>query len=435
MTIEEIYPLFKASAGICTDTRNLKLNQLFIALKGPNFNANTLAKKALELGASYAIVDETEFAIDERHILVSDGLETLQALANHHRNQLDATVIAVGGSNGKTTTKELISAVLKTTYSTYSTPGNFNNHIGVPLSLLQVTEEHEFAVIEIGANHKKEHELLCQIAEPDFGLITNNGKDHLEGFGSIDGVIEANAEIYDYLETNLKPAFVNADDHVLLKNSENMARILFGSKEESGTSCQGKITQEFPLIAAHIELEGHDSIDVQSQLFGEFQLTNLLTAACIGHYFDIPASSIKEALEAYKPQNNRTQLLKWKNNEVWLDAYNANPSSLGAMVDSFARYEHPKKGLIIGDMLEMGDSSFAEHHNMLTKIKGHSFELVMCVGEEFKRHQKQFSDYHFFASRPEAQAWLIDQNLKDHSLLIKGSRGLALEKLLDSIEG
>lgn len=432
MLLPNIYSLFLESNGICTDTRSLKPNQLFLALKGPNFNANTLAQKALNLGASHAIVDDKTYATDERCILVDDGLETLQALANYHRNQLEATIIAIGGSNGKTTTKELISAVLKTTYSTYSTPGNFNNHIGVPLSLLQITNQHEFAVIEIGANHKKEHELLCQIAEPDFGLITNNGKDHLEGFGSIEGVIEANAEIYEYLEAHLKPAFVNGDDAVLMKNSENMSRIIYSSNKQDNSTCHGTIAQEFPLLAASIVLEGGDSIEVQSQLFGQFQLTNLLAAACIGHHFDVPSASIKKALESYKPQNNRTQLLEWKGNEVWLDAYNANPSSLGAMVDSFARYQHPKKGMIIGDMLEMGERSFDEHQKMLSQVREHAFSLVVCVGGEFKKHEQDFADYHFFVSRSEALNWLNQQDLKEHSLLIKGSRGLALEKLLDA---
>ncbi|MCB0736372.1 MAG: UDP-N-acetylmuramoyl-tripeptide--D-alanyl-D-alanine ligase [Bacteroidetes bacterium] len=435
MEIHELYEIFLASAGICTDTRKLAPNQLFIALKGPNFNANQLAQQALDGGACYAIIDDANFKTNSKMILVEDGLQTLQELANHHRNQLKATIIAVGGSNGKTTTKELISRVLASTYNTFYTPGNFNNHIGVPLSLLMMTDEHEFGVIEVGANHAGEHEILMEILEPNFGLITNNGKDHLEGFGSIEGVVVANAEIYHHLEENLKPAFVNGNDHLLMQNAEGMMRLVYSAGQEKPRETLAHVpiqeAQIFPLVKANIHFSNGASTVVHSHLFGSFQLTNIAVAAAIGYYFDVPIENISASISAYKPQNNRTQIVQWKNCDVVLDAYNANPSSLGAMINDFMQYDRPQKVLIMGDMLELGEHSFAEHNSICQLANQGNFEQVICIGRCFLEHKSEF-DFQFFETRDEA-ALFLEKTLKPMStLLIKGSRGLALEKLLES---
>lgn len=429
MDKEAIYQLFLESSGISTDTRSIKEGNLFFALSGPNFNANKFAQKALEAGAIAAVVDDEAYATDERTVLVEDSLEALQHLANHHRNELDCTIIGVCGSNGKTTSKELIARVLATTYSTFYTPGNFNNHIGVPLSLLMLHKEHEYAVIEMGANHAKEHELLCQIAEPDFGLITNNGKDHLEGFGSIEGVIRANNELFEYLESQQKAAFVNADDDVLMKNSADMGRILYGQHEEA--LCKASLVAAFPFTEVTLQLGSQsEAIAVKSQLFGSFQKDNLALAACIGHYFDVPASQIKEALEAYQPANMRTQQLRWEGNDVLLDAYNANPSSMMAVLQDFAAFEHPNKAVVLGDMLEMGEASFSEHQQVVEYLKAQAFSWVALVGSEFAQHSHD--GFHYFESADQVKEWIHKEAYADHSILIKGSRGLRLETILAS---
>jgi len=427
MEISELHKVFKDSSGISTDTRSISNGNLFFALSGPNFNANTFAKKALELGAIAAVVDHPDFALDNRYILVEDSLQSLQQLASYHRQQLDCTIIAVCGSNGKTTSKELIARVLSSTYNTFFTPGNFNNHIGVPLSLLMLSEEHEYAVIEMGANHKGEHEILCQIATPDFGIITNNGKDHLEGFGSIEGVIEANNELFEYLEAAQKAAFVNSNDSILMENSRNIGRILYGSDELA--MCDAQLMAAFPYTKVELSFSNKKNpVSVTSQLFGSFQKDNLALAACIGYYFDVEPDKIKAALEAYRPANMRTQQMEWNDNEVLLDAYNANPSSMMAVLKDFSEFNHEHKALILGDMLEMGDASFSEHEAVVDFIEQNTYDLVVLVGTEFARHQRK--GMHSFETTALTKDWLLKQDLKGLSILIKGSRGLKLETLL-----
>jgi UDP-N-acetylmuramoyl-tripeptide--D-alanyl-D-alanine ligase len=428
MQTEAIYNLFLQSKGISTDTRSIEKGQLFFALSGPNFNANKFAQMALDKGAIAAVVDKKEYAISDQFILVEDCLEQLQVLANHHRNQLDCTVIAVCGSNGKTTSKELIARVLESEYHTFYTPGNFNNHIGVPLSLLMLNKEHEYAVIEMGANHAGEHELLCQIAEPDFGVITNNGKDHLEGFGSIEGVIAANAELFEYLESNVKTAFVNTDDDILMQNSENIARICYG--QSSNADCQVSLLSTFPFTKVKLNFKSPEDCEiVGSHMFGSFQQYNLALAACIGNHFDVPAAKIKTALESYQPANMRTQLTHWQENDILLDAYNANPSSVMAILNDFVQFNHPKKGVILGDMLEMGDAAFDEHKAVVDFLIQHNFSFVALVGEEFAKHQR--AQFQYFKNNQEVKEWLIENCFKNHYILIKGSRGLKLEKIIE----
>ena len=428
MSIEHLYSVFKRSTGVSTDTRSLTSDNLFIALSGPNFDANAFASVALEKGAIAAVVDNASVATDERFIVVENTLSTLQALANYHRNQLSCPVIAVCGSNGKTTSKELVAAVLSSHYSTFFTPGNFNNHIGVPLSLLKINDGHQYAIIEMGANHKGEHQLLCKIAEPDFGVITNNGKDHLEGFGSIEGVIEANNELFEYLRPNTKKAFVNNEDQVLMQNSEGIERILYGAKE--GANCRVVLREPFPFTVVEINFKNRrDPVPVYSQLFGSFQKDNIALAACIGDYFHVPHEKIKQALESYQPANMRTQRLKWKGNDILLDAYNANPSSMMAVLSDFARSSIPKKGLILGDMLEMGEASDKEHADLIAFIAKQDFEWVAFVGAEFAKHRRE--GFHYFETATAVREAIIKANMKGYTLLIKGSRGLRLETVIE----
>lgn len=400
---------------------------MFFALSGPNFNANSFAEKALASGAIAAVVDNPNYALDDRYVLVEDSLQTLQQLANYHRQQLNCTIIAVCGSNGKTTSKELIARVLATTFNTFFTPGNFNNHIGVPLSLLMLTDAHEYAVIEMGANHKGEHDVLCEIAAPDFGVITNNGKDHLEGFGSIEGVIEANNELFEYLESAQKAAFVNADDEVLMENSKDIGRVLYGS--DNLALCHAKLLAAFPFTEVQLNFgQSEQSLQIKSQLFGSFQKDNLALAACMGHYFDVDQEQIKSALEGYRPANMRTQQMSWKDNDVLLDAYNANPSSMMAVLQDFSEFSHSQKALVLGDMLEMGDASFREHKAVVDFIEQNSYSLIVLVGAEFAKHQRE--NIHYFENIDQARKWILSQELGGYSILIKGSRGLKLENLL-----
>lgn len=428
MTIENIYVLFIASAGIATDTRSNCQNRLFFALSGPNFDANQFAHKALDQGAMAVVVDDKKVATDDRFVVVEDALEALQGLSNYHRNQLTCPVIAICGSNGKTTSKELIAAVLSSHYPIFFTPGNFNNHIGVPLSLLQITDQHQYAIIEMGANHKGEHEFLCNIAEPDYGVITNNGKDHLEGFGSIEGVIEANNELFEYLRNDQKKAFVNNEDEILMQNSEGIERILYGDSE--GANCKVVLKEAFPFTSVEINFKDQsEAVPVKSQLFGSFQKDNMALAACMGDHFEVPHHKIKEALEGYQPANMRTQQLKWKGNDILLDAYNANPSSMMAVLSDFAESSIPKKGLILGDMLEMGDASEEEHAELVAYIAQQNFEWVALVGKEFARHQRE--GFHYFETAAEVRESIIESNMMNFTLLIKGSRGLQLEKVIE----
>lgn len=431
MNIEALYRHFRSSKGICTDTRKLAVGQLFFALKGPNFNANTLAEKALDAGAKLAVVDDANVVKNDRYVLVDDALQTLQQLAFHHRKQLKATFLVIGGSNGKTTTKELMAAVLRKRYNTFATPGNFNNHIGVPLSLLQITDDVEMAVMEIGANHQGEHEALLPLVQPDFGLVTNNGKDHLEGFGSIEGVIKANLEIYDYLKAHNKGVFVNADDAILMDHSSDMERWFYGKGDKSKANLvHVELKQEFPFVQAGLHFSSGISLEIKSRLIGAFQIGNIGAAAAIGHYFQVPEAKIAEAISAYQPANNRTQVVQWKGNEVLLDAYNANPSSLGAMLDSFAQYPASKKCVIVADMLELGTHSDTEHKAMLAKLLSGQYDHILCVGPCFGKYAEEYP-FTFVNSRAEAANWLSQKSLAGYSILVKGSRGFALEKLFD----
>ena len=418
MFIKEIYKLYSNTYLVDTDTRSIRKGSVFFALKGENFNGNEFAKEAIEKGASYAIIDEQEYLVGERTILVEDVLQTLQELATFHRNNLAIPVIALTGSNGKTTTKELISSVLNEKYHITSTKGNLNNHIGVPLTLLSMTPKTEVAVIEMGANHHKEIEVLSKIANPDYGLITNFGKAHLEGFGSVEGVIEAKSELYDFLRERKKIAVVNPKDPIQMNKTIGIERILFDeSIKLVGTS-------------PYVFLTFND-LGIRSNLIGEYNFTNICAAITCGMEFDIDITTIKEAIEKYIPVNNRSQIVKKGNLTIVLDAYNANPSSMKCSIESFREMEGSYKTVILGDMFELGNSSEKEHQEVISLLEESDFDQCYLVGEEFFKTNSRFEKFKTFNSFKECIK--NGQIPNKGNLLIKGSRGMSLERILDII--
>ena len=428
MTIEEIYFLFLKSSGLTTDTRKIETGNLFLALKGERFDGNEFAELALEKGATHAIVSDHNLAMHPRCILVNNTLKTLQQLATHHRRQFDIPLLAITGSNGKTTTKELLSSVLAQSFNCHYTKGNFNNHIGVPLTLLEMSKQTEIAVIEMGANHQGEIGELCQIAEPTYGLITNIGKAHLEGFGGIEGVKKGKGELYDYLSTHDGVAFVNKDEQFLLELATNVKRKIIYSK---GNAEAGKVFQEAisPFVSVKFVDDQDRLVTTNSQLFGNHNFQNIMTAIAVGQYFKVPSSKIKVAIEAYRPKNNRSQLITMGNNQIILDAYNANPTSMRLALNHFLKFDKPKKVAILGSMLELGPYSSVEHDEIAEMARSLAIDQVILVGAEFANAAKRIGFPHFEdldAIRP----WWEEQNFENTAILIKGSRGIGLERLL-----
>jgi UDP-N-acetylmuramoyl-tripeptide--D-alanyl-D-alanine ligase len=428
--IESIYKIFLQSTGVTTDTRKLNLNNLFFALKGENFNANEFASKAIENGCIAAIVDEEKFVTNDKIILVKDVLKTLQALANHHRNQFNIPVLAITGSNGKTTNKELIHSVLKTQLNTLATIGNLNNHIGVPLTLLRINKDHQFAIIEMGANHQGEINELCEIANPTHGYITNIGKAHLEGFGGIEGVIKGKTEMYRFLKQKNAEVFVNGDDDVLHDLAVDNNKITFGVKklyDTIGKDCTVEENVMLKFTNRYGEKDWNKLIQVNTQIVGRYNFINCLAAACIGHYFKINDANIKIGLENYVPDNNRSQLIKTENNQILLDAYNANPNSMKAAIDNFAKYNAENKYLLLGDMFELGNYSEKEHQAIVDLLISLKLNNVVLVGNEFcKLNQNTFN---CFKTTNEAKQFLVENKIKNSTVLIKGSRGMKMEQL------
>jgi UDP-N-acetylmuramoyl-tripeptide--D-alanyl-D-alanine ligase len=432
--IEEVYSIYKEKGNIEIDSRKVNPGDIFIGIKGEKQDGGQFAESALKKGASIAILNDNHLVEKtEKVIIVSDTTLFLQKLAEHHRAQLlDLTVIAVVGSNGKTTTKELISRVLGTKYNTFSTPGNMNNHIGLPLTVLKIDNKISYAVLELGANHLGEHKLLCEIAQPQYGIITNCGKDHLEGYGSIENVIKANLELYDYLTLTKGSAFVNVEDNVLVDAASNLIKFYYGRSKpylNKSRVLTASILEEFPFMSIEINFStelSESNIYVNSHLFGNFQLFNLLAAASIGFHFDIDPQYIKNALESYIPENNRSQIVHWKNNTILLDAYNANPSSMTPMVKDFSRSTYEKKMVVLGDMLELGEASRDEHLNILNLVSELNFDLSIFVGEEFHRFAEE-KDFVFFKNSSECKKYLIEKDFSDYTILAKGSRGIAIE--------
>ncbi len=418
MDIQTLYALYLKHPSVSTDTRSITPGSLFFALKGDTYNGNAYTKNAFVAGAAFCIVDEIHGINDEKVIKVDNVLETLQQLALHHRMQFGIPFIAITGTNGKTTTKELVHAVLSSTYVTYTTQGNFNNHIGIPLTLLKIKADAEMAVIEMGANHIGEIASYCEIVRPNFGLITNCGKAHLEGFGSEEGVRKGKGELFDYLRQHGGTAFVNSNLSYLKEMSEGILK-----REFYGNSST-VITEEG---GERLMLKLNDGTIIHTQLAGTYNHPNVEAALAIGEFFKITAAVIRKALEEYVPSNNRSQLTEWKNNKVILDAYNANPSSMAAAIKNFAALNSGRKILILGGMKEMGNESEAEHRALIDLIAQYEWEEVILVGDEFSAVPEK---YLHFTNSEGAKQWLTDNPVSGAHILLKGSRGLRMEKVL-----
>jgi UDP-N-acetylmuramoyl-tripeptide--D-alanyl-D-alanine ligase len=425
MEIKDLYVVYLQHPSIQTDTRKLQKGDLFFALKGPNFNGNQFAKKALEAGASYVVADEKTGFTDNRLIFVKDVLTALQELAKYHRQQFTIPFIAITGSNGKTTTKELIHAVLTTGYKTCTTKGNLNNHIGIPLTILAVQKDAEIAVIEMGANHQKEIESYCYYTLPTHGLITNCGKAHLEGFGGIEGVKKGKGELFDYLRANNGTAFIMNDYAYLQQMSNGIAHIkTYGTANAEIT---GTIAGSSEFLEVQITY-GAAIKNIKTHLIGAYNLPNILAAVAMGKYFNIADEKIKTALENYIPSNSRSQLIEKNSNKIILDAYNANPSSMKAAIENFAKMEAQNKILLLGGMMEMGEESLAEHKALVGLISNYQWHQVVLVGGDFNNISHP---YIYFNNSTEAKEWLQQQHFKNVTMLIKGSRSMQMEKVLN----
>ncbi|WP_396155138.1 UDP-N-acetylmuramoyl-tripeptide--D-alanyl-D-alanine ligase [Flavobacterium macrobrachii] len=427
MTIAEIHRLFLQCTSISTDTRKIENNCMFVALKGENFDANTFAEEALAKGAKYVIVDNPTYATSDKTIFVVDSLTALQQLATYHREYLKIPIVALTGSNGKTTTKELIQVVLAKKFKTKATKGNLNNHIGVPLTLLSFSKETEIGIVEMGANHQKEIEFLCEIAKPDYGYITNFGKAHLEGFGGIEGVIKGKSEMYTYLKANSKTVFVNLDDAIQNDKTIDFNRITFSQKDTSANVFINEISAN-PFVKIKTL-----TTEINSHLIGLYNTNNINVAITIGNYFGVSTSDIKEAIESYIPENNRSQLINKDSYEIILDAYNANPSSMKVALENFIQLDKTNKIAILGDMYELGEESLAEHKYIVDFLtKNSSFECYF-IGKYFFENKSENANFHFYESFEMFSNSLRNTNWKDKTILIKGSRGMALERILEYI--
>ena len=418
MGIKEIYALYSKYYLVDTDTRNIREHALFFALKGEKFNGNKFAHTALEQGAAFAIIDEIEFKTSDKTIVVDNVLETLQQLAYYHRLQLKTPIIALTGSNGKTTTKELINTVLSEKYITTATLGNLNNHIGVPLTLLSMTPNTDIGIVEMGANHQKEIEFLCGIATPDFGYITNFGKAHLEGFGGIEGVVKGKSELYTFLQDHHKTAFINPKDPIQVKKTQELTTICF-------PECL-KFLGADPFVKIASE-EG----EIESNLIGAYNYTNILAAITIGIHFKLKATEIKKAIENYIPTNNRSQIIEKESNHIILDAYNANPSSMEVALENFSQLKKASKVVILGDMFELGDDSALEHQAIVNLADSMTFSQTLYVGEHFYKATTKNKKIRNFEA---LKAYIIANPLAQQSILIKGSRGMQLERILAIID-
>lgn len=430
MNLSALYQIFLDCQLVTTDSRNCPEGSLFIALKGESFNGNAFAGKALETGCAYAIIDEPEYAVegDQRYILVDDCLQTLQQLADYHRRQLGTRVIGITGTNGKTTTKELISAVLSQSHNILYTLGNLNNHIGVPSTLLRLKAEHDLAVIEMGANHPGEIKFLSEIVEPDCGIITNVGKAHLEGFGSFEGVIKTKGELYDFLRKKEgSTVFIHHDNAYLMNIAGGLNLIPYGTEDDLYVN--GRITGNSPYLTFEWKAgKDGETYQVQTQLIGEYNFPNALAAITIGLFFGVEATKINEALAGYTPQNNRSQLKKTNDNTLIIDAYNANPTSMMAALQNFRNMEVPHKMLLLGDMRELGAESAAEHQKIADYIKECDFEEVWLVGEQFAAAEHSFKTY---PNVQEVIKELETNKPKGYTILIKGSNGIKLSSTVD----
>jgi UDP-N-acetylmuramoyl-tripeptide--D-alanyl-D-alanine ligase len=424
MKIADIYSKFKACTSVCTDTRKLEKDCIYFALKGDNFDGNKFVSKAFDGGAKYCVIDNSNAVINDNCILVNDVLTTLQELAALHREVISIPIIALTGSNGKTTTKELINTVLSTTYKVKATIGNLNNHIGVPLTLLRFTKDLDFGIVEMGANHQKEIEFLCGIAKPDYGLITNFGKAHLEGFGSVEGVIKGKAELYDFIKQNDKTAFINNDDKEQIKQIANYANIItFGSSTTN--DCVVSFDDANPFVTLTYNKE-----KIKSQLIGSYNYGNIAVAIAIGQHFKISTEHIKQGIENYQPDNNRSEIIKKGTTQIILDAYNANPTSMLAALQNLKQLKAKNKFLFLGDMFELGTEAEKEHQAIVDFIELNFKNNIFLIGKNFEKTSCK-SSFDKYSNFEDLKPHFKTLQLENATVLIKGSRGMALERILD----
>ena len=427
LEIEALHDYFLQTSGICTDTRNIEAQSLFIALKGENFDGNLFVEQAIQAGAKYAISSDANFANNTNIFYVNDTLVALQNLANYHRKQFDIPVIAITGSNGKTTTKELFNAVLSKKYHTLATIGNLNNHIGVPITLLRLNNTHEVAIIEMGANHQGEIELLSGIAEPTIGLITNIGKAHLEGFGGIEGVIKGKTELYQFLQAHEGLIVFNADNEILQEKAKHTKTLTYGFK--ANADCQGQIIHDEPFLSLNYTYQNSAKTKVDSNLIGLYNAENILGAICVAKYLHVDDALIAEAIACYAPDNSRSQIIKKGSNTIILDAYNANPSSMKAALDNFSKMQAQNKMVILGDMFELGDSSAQEHEAIVKEALKGNFQECIFVGPKFSAFAQTVSSKSFIQVA-DCLSYLKGNAISNSHILIKGSRGMKMEQLL-----
>lgn len=428
MNSVQLHDYFKDTSGVITDSRKLIQDCFFIALRGATFDGNLFAVEAIKKGARYALVDRPEIAkMNDRLILVKDTLKSLQNLAQYHRNTLQAKIIALTGSNGKTTTKELIKNVLNEKFVSKATHGNLNNHIGVPLTLLSFDEKTEMGIVEMGANHKKEIDFLCRIAQPDYGLITNFGEAHLEGFGGIQGVIQGKSEMYDYLSQNNGTLFLNIDDPLQERWKSHPSHFTFG--ERSKAECRLKYLKGVSKPLA-LDLEGEI---IESQLYGEYNFSNIAAAIAIGKFFQLNVEQIRSGIYSYKPNNNRSEIVQKGNNKIVLDAYNANPSSMKAAIQSFVSNNKKKGAVILGDMYELGNHAATAHQQVIDQLEKTNLEYILVVGDNFFHTQSKDPRVFRFLGLEEIKNYLNQNPLDKFNILIKGSRRMTMEKLLEHL--
>lgn len=426
MTISQLYDFFLKYPHVSTDSRRIEAGSLFFALKGDNFDGNRFASNALKEGASFAVVDDPSVVDGERYLLVENVLEALQQLAAYHRNQLRCPIIGITGTNGKTTTKELIAAVLGSKYRVEYTRGNLNNHIGVPLTLLSMTPETEAGIVEMGANHPGEIAFLCGLARPDYGLVTNVGKAHLEGFGSFEGVVRTKSELYRFLEENGGTVFVNGENEILLRSvGINLKKITYGTAE--GFYLRGEAIDAIHFLKVRAFFQG-ETLNVETKLAGGYNLENVLAAMAVGSYFEVTPENIKSAIENYVPSNNRSQFIRTSRNEIIMDAYNANPASMQASIANFLKLSHPRKLLILGDMLELGKAAAEEHQYIVNSLSDEVNYGVLLAGPHFNATRRA-EGFLAFADVTGLMDYLRNNPLSGCLILVKGSRGMQLEKL------
>jgi UDP-N-acetylmuramoyl-tripeptide--D-alanyl-D-alanine ligase len=447
-TTAQLYQLYLQHPVISTDTRKIGSGSLFFALKGDKFDANAFAQQAIEAGAAYAIIDNPEYQLGDRYLLVEDVLTALQDLARHHRRQLKIPVVGLTGTNGKTTTKELINAVLSQHFKTQATQGNLNNHIGVPLTILTIDATHEAAVIEMGANHQKEIELLCTISQPSHGMITNVGKAHLEGFGGVEGVKKGKGELYDFFrksesqqvgKSGSNPAvFINSDDAVLMEmaDARHLQHVVYYGTQDIDNLISGEIIENAPLLTIQwTNNTTGQTYTVKTQLTGAYNLNNILAAISIGTYFKLSAKEINAGIEGYQPKNNRSQIVQTATNTLICDYYNANPSSMAVAIENMDKISAKRKVLILGDMFELGDESPVEHLAILQKALDTPVDERIFIGKDFESQKSKVKSQNlaatFYLTAEDAIAGLKSNPIKNSTILIKGSRGMALERLVE----